>query len=144
MTVRIVPFQAKHVAALVMHPGAAVPPIPIDMAEAFARAGPALSAIDESGNVIAAGGLLPRHDCAALVWGLIGYRSSLHLVTLHRAALRLLEERRFPRVEAHVDAASPPNMARWLALLGFRCETPAMEHFMAGDRAGRIYSRIRH
>jgi hypothetical protein len=143
MTVRIVPFQAKHVAAFVMQRGLPVPIIPLDLADFYARTGPALSAMDASSNVIAALGLLPHHDSLWRVWHLVGYRAPLHMVALHRAALGLFQACPSPRLELLVDAGFSEH-ARWAKLLGFKCESPRLDYLLPGGRAGYIYSRIRH
>lgn len=83
---------------------------------------------------IACFGVQKLHDYRGIAWALLARGYPKHFVSIHRAAVEVLREAPYPRIETYADPMVPES-GRWLAMLGFTLET-AYKPFIFPDGRG--------
>jgi hypothetical protein len=141
---RIVPYRAEHLAALVLQPAQAwlVPIVTEEYRAALERAGPAFTAL-AAGRVLGCAGIVEHWPGRGVAWAMLAADIGPRFVAVHRAARHYLEHaapRRLEIVVARDFAAG----RRWALLLGFERETPdGMRGYGPDGATYDLYARIR-
>lgn len=94
-----------------------------------------------NGVVLAVGGLCEMWPGRATMWSYIDRRAAHHFVGIHRAALWMLDNCPFRRVEADVTVDFAPGH-RWLKMLGFELEAPCLRAYLPDGEDCALYARI--
>lgn len=141
---KVVPFQADHLALLVPQPAQRDELAALSRPEARAleMAGGAWTVVCD-GAVVACGGIAPQRWSRALLWAFLGVKAGRHLLSVFRAARRILALSEYARIETTVRADFDAGH-RWIKLLGFELETPdGMKRFGPKGEKYMLYSRTR-
>ena len=93
-----------------------------DYGRMLASAGQSFTAL-EGDRVIACSGCMEIWDNRAMAWALVSKDAGRHMLGVHRAVAGFLAGAKWRRIEASVDVGFEAGM-RWMALLGFKQETP--------------------
>jgi len=96
-----------------------------------------------NGRIIGFAGLIEFWPGRAEVWA--EFSSSItknEFVSVHRAALRLLDVCPYIRVEAVVDREFKAAN-RWAVMLGFKVEADRLEAYSPDGRDCRLYARVK-
>ena len=88
----------------------------------LAQSASAFTALD-GGRVIACSGCVEIWDNRAMAWALVSKDAGRHMLGIHKAVAGFLAGAKWRRIEASVDVGFEAGM-RWMAMLGFTCETP--------------------
>ena len=93
-----------------------------DYGRMLASAGQSFTALDGD-RVIACSGCMEIWDNRAMAWALVSKDAGRHMLGVHRAVAGFLAGAKWRSIEASVDVGFQAGM-RWMALLGFKQETP--------------------
>jgi hypothetical protein len=141
---RIVPYRAEHLAALVLQPAQEwlAPIVTEEYRAALERAGPAFSALDD-GRVLGCAGIIEHWPGRGVAWAMLAADIGTRFVAVHRAARRHLEHEAPRRLEIAVERDFAVGR-RWALLLGFERETPdGMRGYGPDGATYDLYARIR-
>jgi hypothetical protein len=129
---RIVPFEPWHVLRMEVqnHQMAVMKKITPEYLRVLALAGPAYSAIDH-GEVLACAGIVEVQGVHTL-WGLLSRHAGRRIVRLDRCVRRMLNLKRYARVESTTEAGFTSG-CRWLESLGFKAEATLNDYVQPGE-----------
>lgn len=94
------------------------------------------------GRVVACAGILPCWEGRAVTWAYLDENAGEHMLALHRAVKRFLDNCDIKRIEATVDCEFPEGH-RWARMLGFELECKRMRAYRADGGDSALYVRIR-
>ena len=86
----------------------------------------------EDGKPIFCYGLLTMWEGRALVWALMGTEAKKYAKSMHKAALFILDNSGFRRIEATIDPNSEVAI-RWIEHLGFKYECTFKAYSPSGE-----------
>jgi hypothetical protein len=141
---RIVPYRAEHLAALVLQPAQIwlAPVVTDEYRAALERAGPAFTAL-AGGRVLGCAGVVEHWPGRGVGWAMLAADIGPRFVALHRAVRRYLERQAPRRLEIAVQRDFAAGR-RWALLLGFERETPGgMRGYGPDGATYDLYARIR-
>jgi len=99
------------------------------------------AAVGNGGRVLGIGGLIDQGGGRAHAWCMLANNIGVGFVTMHRAALRVIEASSFRRIEmVTVEGFCPAQ--RWAQQLGFQPEA-LMRAWFPNGAAGMLWSRVR-
>ena len=142
--IELAPFELWHAQAYVPQPDERH--IGQDERMAFAQiqasCGPAWTAIDEDGQVVAVGGICNAWNGRGIAWCGLSADAGRHMLRLTKMILRLHDALKYRRIEMYADAGSP-IAGRWAVMLGFKLETPKpMRCFLPDGRDAMLYAKV--
>ena len=147
-TFTLTPYQPEHYVklwdAMYLWQGIPDQPDKAQMAESYAK-GPAMSAVEDSGEVLACAGVLIPWSGLGYAWCVISGRGKeRYPLALHYAVKRILrgimKTRGLRRVQATVFDGAPRN-ERWMIALGFHKESEMPKWGPRGE-TGHVYVRL--
>lgn len=97
--------------------------------------------IGNGGRVLGLGGLIDQGGGRAHAWCLLSNRIGVAFVTMHRAALRVIESSPYRRIEMVTLEGFCPAQ-RWAQQLGFEPEG-LMRAWFPNGAAGMLWSKVR-
>jgi hypothetical protein len=115
-------------------------------ARLYAAAGEGFT-FTHDGEIVGCGGIMMLRRGLGEAWTLVSSRHDVHPLKIHRTTKRMLEilmaKHSLRRVQAST-LKSDPYGAQWLALLGFKCETPdGMAGFGLNGEIYYLYAKVR-
>lgn len=142
---RIVAFRPEHVRALELQDAQQYFSGLVSGVEyglALAQTGHAFTAMDGD-RVIGCSGCVECWDNRAMAWALISKDAGRHMVGIHKAVAGFLAGAKWRRIEATVDVGFEAGM-RWMAMLGFKQETPEpMRGYRPDGGDCYLFSRVK-
>lgn len=138
---KIVPFRAEHLEALVLQKAQRNMEsyLTSDYGLILERAGQAFSAINGS-RVIGCAGVEVLWRNRGVAWSLLGQITPVELLSVHRQVSTFLERQHLRRIEMMVDARHLPGQ-RWASMLGFQFEG-TLRAYTPDGRDCHLYARI--
>jgi hypothetical protein len=115
--VNVTPFHIEHLWQIELpadHPWREIR----DMGYARYLASGEAYTLRQGGRIAACAGIAPLDRDVGALWSFLARDTSLHLLSFHRIALRIMRVSRFSRLMANTEACFKPG-CRWLELLGF-------------------------
>lgn len=139
----VVPYQPGHLEELVIQPRQAYLRawITPEVAKTVAQS-PAYTALDEHGDVIGCGGVVPVWEGRALAWSFLGDTAREHMVSITRAVRRFLDMQPQRRIEITVDLDFAEGH-RWARMLGFKLDAGRLKGYLPNGGDVSLYSRVR-
>ena len=139
---RFVPMKAEHAMMmsniLTLNAGA---PLTVEIVVELEEIG-GVSAIDDSGNVVAIAGVMPKWEGSGIAWAWLTRGWFKHARAITEEVIKGLEASPLDRIEMAVKIDFDRGH-RWAKRLGFELETMAARKWGPDGATYSIYSRVR-